>query len=681
MTRKRTAVLLALALLILAAPVSAQEALPEPFTGYYLESAYMRSVPKLEDAALRIIPPYTAVLLTPVNEKYAAVSYDGAQGYVYYLNAQRMPKETPVEPYIAYSEGSKFLLDTPLAGAKQVAVIAPETPVTVFRQTGGFDRVLTPQGEGYIRDADMKTLPGDTAIVPVEIFSNDQVQAHELPLAHSAVVETLSARQVYLSAARCRGWYKVSWGTREGYVLCSAVSVFSADTRALRVGLTADAPLYTHPDAEFSAPQDARPAAGLLFFDGENNGFYHIADTEYYVEAALTKTWAVESIATSELYPESDVPLALRPSPDGALSGVSLRAGALYQANYAVGDYYLLMADGVWGFVPKSAVSRLLAGENMNRTAAVACADTAFYSLSGVRGTLPAGRTVFLTRLADSFYLAETEGQTGFVMARDVRLLGADAPVTQYSLTAPFDIPLMDVPDSALSKSVGVIKAGERVSVSAFNRCYLLVSGAGLTGYCAQDGLLCAETEGMPQTEDAPRYELVLDKSTRMIYAFVLDENGERSETIAASANVAVGKRTTPTPSGTFTLGMKERWHRFARSFTPYTTAYTTGRYIHGLPCLKKAESTVIDDMAHNAGQAVTGGCLRSPFAFARWVYMNCPSYQTKLTVVNGGLLLPGEAEAPISNAPGAQENDEATPDEGGEPEDDDPEAPQGADG
>ena len=427
-------------------------------------------------------------------------------------------------------------------------------------------------------------------------------------------------------------------------------------------------------------------ADGLLFFDGENNGFYHIADTEYYVEAVLTKTWAVETFAASQLYPEQDVPLTLLPSPDGALNGVSLKAGTLYQASYAVGDYYLLMADGVWGFAPKSAVSRLLAGENMNRTAAVTCADTVFYSVSGDQGTLPAGRTIFLTRLADSFYLAEMEGQTGFVMARDVRILGADAPVTKYTLTAPFDIRLMDVPDSALSKSVGVIPAGESVSVSAFNRCYLLVSGAGLTGYCAQEGLICAETEGMPQTEDEPRYELVLDKSTRMVYAFVLDENGERSDTIATSAKVAVGKRTTPTPSGTFTLGMKERWHRFTRSFTPYTTTYTSGRYIHGLPCLGKAESTVIDYMAHNAGQAVTGGCLRSPFAFARWVYMNCPSYQTKLTVVNGGLLLPGEAEALPADLPAAEDNDKALPDEGGEPEEDEPEedeppALQGADG
>ena len=42
----------------------------------------------------------------------------------------------------------------------------------------------------------------------------------------------------------------------------------------------------------------------------------------------------------------------------------------------------------------------------------------------------------------------------------------------------------------------------------------------------------------------------------------------------------------------------------------------------------------------------VTGGCLRSPFEFARWVYLNCPSYQTKLVIVSGGFKAPANAQS-----------------------------------
>ena len=65
-------------------------------------------------------------------------------------------------------------------------------------------------------------------------------------------------------------------------------------------------------------------------------------------------------------------------------------------------------------------------------------------------------------------------------------------------------------------------------------------------------------------------------------------------------------------------------------------------RYIHGWPCEQKSEAAVKTGLAH-AG-AVTGGCLRSPFEFARWVYMNCSSYETEITIVGGGFEAPANA-------------------------------------
>ena len=77
----------------------------------------------------------------------------------------------------------------------------------------------------------------------------------------------------------------------------------------------------------------------------------------------------------------------------------------------------------------------------------------------------------------------------------------------------------------------------------------------------------------------------------------------------------------------------------FTLSVTPHTTTYIKGRFIHGIPCRTRDESTRIGYLEKHG--AITGGCLRSPMEFARFVYMNCPSYQSELVVVNGGLQVP----------------------------------------
>ena len=84
MQMKKTAAWLPLLLLLccLAPSGAAQE--ENAFRGYFEGFAYIRETPAMSDHAVATIPPETPVYLTPVNEKYAAVEYNGAQGYVYY---------------------------------------------------------------------------------------------------------------------------------------------------------------------------------------------------------------------------------------------------------------------------------------------------------------------------------------------------------------------------------------------------------------------------------------------------------------------------------------------------------------------------------------------------------------------------------------------------------------------
>ncbi len=644
MQMKKTAAWLPLLLLLccLAPSGAAQE--ENAFRGYFEGFAYIRETPAMSDHAVATIPPETPVYLTPVNEKYAAVEYNGAQGYVYYKSAKSMPKETPVAPFTAYCTGRKYLLDAPLSGASTLQTLPAETPVTVVATAGtAYYKITAGETEGYIHRRDMEALPSEEPISPREVYAAAAIAARVLPLKGAQEVYTLAPRQVYQAVARCRGYWKLAWGTGEGYVPIAETTALSADSASVRVGLLApEAALYAYPDASLSQPVRTAPEqARLYFLDGVNHGFYHLAELDAYAAACDVQTYALASGASQLFYIESETPLRLGPQTDAAPAGVSLPQSSLCTAAYQVDGWLLVQAQGQWGFAEKSALRALRLGQAMNRTAAVVKKDTVFYYESGENIPISAASKLFIERTAESFYQANFNGRIGYVSTQDIRLIGSDAPLDKYVVAAPADIRLMDFPDRILAEEFGLIPAGTEVIISAFNRCYLLVQARGnaaLTGYAPADGLITAETEGMPRTEEQPRYELALDKAARMIFAFVLDEEGQRTGKIAAQAQIAIGKRTTPTPSGEFILGKKERWHRFSQSYTPHTVVYTAARYLHGLPCHQKSEATVIDFMAHNAGQAVTGGCLRCPFDFARWIYFNCPSYQTKLTIVNGGL-------------------------------------------
>ena len=98
----------------------------------------------------------------------------------------------------------------------------------------------------------------------------------------------------------------------------------------------------------------------------------------------------------------------------------------------------------------------------------------------------------------------------------------------------------------------------------------------------------------------------------------------------------AVGKKSTPTPSGTFYLGSKFRWIRMVTdgntTFEQYTTRFYGEYYIHS-PCY--SEPSKNKENAHTfytLGTHATHGCVRFCVMDAKWIYENCPS-GTKVTV------------------------------------------------
>lgn len=647
-TLKRCVAALLLVMALMASAFCAlAENLPEPFIGYFDKVVYIREKPVGGSNSKTHIPENTAVEMTPVNEFYASVTYKNVSGYVYYPDALPMPEEEPVENLIVYLTQNKYLYDTPLGGAGVVSVMQAETPMTVVASVGKYYHVKAGKWDGYVYQQDCTKLTAfDSEPAQDEFYVASQASLRAYPLANAEAVAKLESGRIYQAEAISRGFYRVTVDGVSGWIASRQVSTFTADASTTRVALMkSGVTLYARPDKGFPAEAAYSGGERLMFISKENNGFFKLDEEALYVWPGDVETFAVDRVTMQQLFVGMDVELTLRPSGSGSAK-VTLSAGELYAAQYSAGSAYLVYAEDTWGFLPKTSasVSSLEAGERMNRTAALVTTHAVLYGEDGRRTELREGAQIFLTDMGDDFYRCTYGGTTGFVLRQAVRIVGADAPLTAYAVKTPESVLFMTFPDQRATSYYPAIPKGATVQVDAFNRCYLRVTYNGRTGYVKQDGLTTAESEGIPKTEDVPSYQVALDKSNYMAYVFLLDEKGEPCA-VVMSAKVGIGKRSTPTPSGTFTLGFKERWHAFTYSYTPHTTTYVRARFIHGIPCNSRDESTMLGYM--NRAGSVTGGCLRSPMAFARFIYMNCPSYQTELVIVSGGLEVPERIVTP----------------------------------
>lgn len=135
------------------------------------------------------------------------------------------------------------------------------------------------------------------------------------------------------------------------------------------------------------------------------------------------------------------------------------------------------------------------------------------------------------------------------------------------------------------------------------------------------------------------KYYLHVNKASRQLTIYLADSRGNRTDVIYKTITVAIGKRTTPTPSGLFILGSKEEWHYFGPSYAPYAISFGRGGrspYLHGPLYRQKDVSTLNTARLSDFGKMATGGCVRIPYDDIQWIYQNCESGDTVLEIVNG---------------------------------------------
>ena len=155
-----------------------------------------------------------------------------------------------------------------------------------------------------------------------------------------------------------------------------------------------------------------------------------------------------------------------------------------------------------------------------------------------------------------------------------------------------------------------------------------------MDGYASADSFL-ASFSSSDFASSVNRYYLFLDKSLFTLFVYTANENGQKTDTLVRSIPVAIGKRSTPTPVGIFTLGEKEDWHDFTHTSAPFCTAYTNGRYLHGPLYEQHNFDTLCEYSLEDIGHMRTSGCLRMAYDDAAWLYFNCLSTETTLEIVN----------------------------------------------
>lgn len=194
--------------------------------------------------------------------------------------------------------------------------------------------------------------------------------------------------------------------------------------------------------------------------------------------------------------------------------------------------------------------------------------------------------------------------------------------------------------DSRISKSLGIIKPGERVEVIASNGLWKKViyndeEGYVFGYYISEDGKRPSEynyldfntnmTEFVNYNKltSKTEYLLVTNIGQRQTYVFKKNNTGIWQQLYKWICTV--GKPSTPTIRGTFYISGRKPYFGTDEYSVKYATRIIGAYYYHSI--LYNASGTRIKD--GRLGLALSHGCIRLATENAKWIYNNIPNGTT----------------------------------------------------
>lgn len=138
-------------------------------------------------------------------------------------------------------------------------------------------------------------------------------------------------------------------------------------------------------------------------------------------------------------------------------------------------------------------------------------------------------------------------------------------------------------------------------------------------------------------------YFIYVEKGSHSITIYTKDLYGFYTVEVGCWAT-GTGKTSSLTPTGIFTLGKKEKWHKWpSGNYSPYTTKYYEnkkygGLFIHAAVYGAKSFRYPYSNSLRGIGKDATSGCLRTTVQCAYFIYNYCES-GTMIKIVNGSPL------------------------------------------
>lgn len=132
---------------------------------------------------------------------------------------------------------------------------------------------------------------------------------------------------------------------------------------------------------------------------------------------------------------------------------------------------------------------------------------------------------------------------------------------------------------------------------------------------------------GMPETvkaEESPYY-IRVNRQQNVVTVYEKDENGEYNKPVKAmTCSTGVNNAT---PTGTFKLSMRYRWHELdGKVYGQYCSRISGHILFHSV----FYNDTTPDSLSYNAynrlGTQASHGCVRLSVADSKWIFDNCPS-------------------------------------------------------
>ena len=625
---------------IIMAEDAAAVPLPEPFIGVYQVDRTIRAEPAPNTEFQVRVPKGSRIHLTPVNADYAATSYEGIYGYVFYPDAEEVHwPDTPVEPYWATNASAEYAYAMPCFSGAFAAVYPAGSAILIHSHNGEF-AVTGADGENrYVPLRALKAVKEDTLLAETQLFLDEASVVLAVPAEGSPVVAILPMGALVTRHALNGIYAAITYEDIGGYVEAAKLTGALRETRqTMLASARVNAVLYTSPN-KFAYLDEYLPRGSIVSVETVSGAYAFLPDLDAYVQTELLSKLSVSPLNAFYGYWEEDQPVYLSTGLKSVPSDTALPAKAPVEIRWsASGGYYLVKVDGEWGYVKRNGVKTLKETRLAAPVAAYALKGTplkaAPFATSQTLTALAGDTPLWLSATLGGYAALTADGFSGYIDADTLQTVGVSQSVRTYEAYADSAVYLLDFPSERSGRRVAMIPGNSLVKTSVHVGGYAYVAYGSSKGYAPLSALCSLDALFADKASD--RYIIFIDKSTFLLSVYAASPDGSKTGEAIRKATVALGKRTTPTPTGTFTLGKRERWHYFGPSYAPFAIYYAPGRYLHGPLYYSAGENALNRARLKDFGTMATGGCVRMPYEDILWIYCHCNENNTTVEIVNG---------------------------------------------